>query len=281
MMTPLSPKLLKFSRRSRSETGPLNQKVARKRAKRTPVTSNVPGRAADPARQSSRLLRARTAEDIANEQTAEQLALRIWAAIVAQKVLNGMSALMDELIQSHLLDDDDEEADEGWLDDHHKREKRFLDEAISDGLDRYPDFDAINNLPPSSDPDIARDTGQLKDVLSRCAIGATEFKGKFSRAQLERMVKRDLATRFKKDLKYSQHVREDVPGLDVKAYGSRAPRPRGRSPKLPITRAAAGWPRCSPAGGCVSPRIVSTQWPGRISLDCSGKPRASTGGITS
>jgi putative DNA primase/helicase len=221
MMTPLSPKLLKFSRRSRSETGPLNQKVARKRAKRTPVTSNVPGRAADPARQSSRLLRARTAEDIANEQTAEQLALRIWAAIVAQKVLNGMSALMDELIQSHLLDDDDEEADEGWLDDHHKREKRFLDEAISDGLDRYPDFDAINNLPPSSDPDIARDTGQLKDVLSRCAIGATEFKGKFSRAQLERMVKRDLATRFKKDLKYSQHVREDVPGLDVKAYGSR------------------------------------------------------------
>jgi hypothetical protein len=62
MMTPLSPKILKFS----------------KRAKRTPVTSNVPGRAADPAKQSSRLLRPRTAEDIANEQTAEQLALRIW-----------------------------------------------------------------------------------------------------------------------------------------------------------------------------------------------------------
>jgi hypothetical protein len=44
-----------------------------------------------------------------------------------------------------------EEADEGWLDDHHKREKRFLDEAISDGFDRYPDFDAINDLPPSSE----------------------------------------------------------------------------------------------------------------------------------
>jgi hypothetical protein len=27
-----------------------------------------------------------------------------------------MSALIDELLQSHLLDDDDEEADEGWLD---------------------------------------------------------------------------------------------------------------------------------------------------------------------
>src|SRR6516225_447952 len=116
------------------ETGPLNKKAARKRAKRTPVTTNVPGRAADPTKQSSRLLRPRTAEDIANEQTAEQLALRIWAAIVAQMVLNGMSALMDELIQSHLLDDDDEEADEGWLDDHHKREKSLLDEAISDGL---------------------------------------------------------------------------------------------------------------------------------------------------
>ena len=58
------------------ETGPLNKKAARKRAKRTPVTTNVPGRAADPAKQSSRLLRPRTAEDIANEQTAEQLALR-------------------------------------------------------------------------------------------------------------------------------------------------------------------------------------------------------------
>src|SRR6516164_5436691 len=112
------------------ETGPLNKKAARKRAKRTPVATNVSGRAADPGKQSSRLLRLRTAEDIANKQTAEQLALRIWAAIVAQKVLNGMSALTDELIQSHLLDDDDEEADEGWLDDHHKREKRFLDEAI-------------------------------------------------------------------------------------------------------------------------------------------------------
>src|SRR5262245_34780901 len=198
------------------------KKAGHKRAKRAPVTTgnHVPERAANPTKHSSRHLRPRTAEDIANEQTAEQLALRIWAAMVARKVLSGMSALMDELIQSHLLDDDDEEADEGWLDDHHKREKRFLDEAISDGLDKFPDFAAINNLPPNSDPDIARDAGQLKDVLTKCAIGATEFKGKFPRAQLERMVKRDLKTRFEKDPKYSKHVREDVPGSDVKAYGS-------------------------------------------------------------
>jgi hypothetical protein len=134
MMTSLSPKVLRFSRRTRSETGALNKKGACKRAKRTPVTSNVPGRAADPGKHSSQLLRTRTAEDIGNEETAEQLALRIWTAIIAERVLNGMSALMDELLQSHLLDDDDEEADEGWLDDHHKREKRLLDEAISDGL---------------------------------------------------------------------------------------------------------------------------------------------------
>src|SRR5215468_5105153 len=125
------------------------KKATRKRAKRAPTGNHAPERAADPAKQPSRHLRPRTAENIANEQTAEQLALRIWAAMVAQKVLSGMSALMDELIQSHLLDDDDEEADEGWLDDHHKREKRFLDEAISDGLDKFPDFAAINNLPPS------------------------------------------------------------------------------------------------------------------------------------
>jgi hypothetical protein len=194
-----------------------------KRAKRAPVTTgnHVPERAANPTKQSSRHLRPRTAEDIANEQTAEQLALRIWAAMVARKVLSGMSALMDELIQLHLLDDDDEEADEGWLDDHHKREKKILDEAITDGLDTYSDFNAIINLPSDSHSDIARDAGQLKDVLTKCAIGATEFKEKFSRAQLERMVKRDLKTRFEKDPRYSNHVREDVPGSDVKKYGSR------------------------------------------------------------
>jgi hypothetical protein len=199
------------------------KKVARKRAKRAPVTTedHVPERATNPTKQSSRHLRPRTAEDIANEQTAEQLALRIWAAMVGQNVLSGMSALMDELIQSHLLDDDDEEADEGWLDDHHKREKRLLDQAISDGLDRFPDFAAINNLPPNSDPDITRDAGQLKDALAKCAIDATEFKRKFSRAQLERMVKRDLKIRFEKDPEYGKHVREDVPGSDVKAYGTR------------------------------------------------------------
>jgi hypothetical protein len=116
------------------------KKAARKRAKRAPVTTgnHVPERAANPTKQSSRHLRPRTAEDIANEQTAEQLALRIWAAMVAREVLSGMSALMDELIQSHLLDDDDEEGDEGWLDDHNKREKKILDEAISDGLDNFP-----------------------------------------------------------------------------------------------------------------------------------------------
>src|SRR6516165_5851108 len=76
-----------------------------------------------------RQIRPRTAEDIHNEQTAEQLALRIWAATVADTVLSGMSALADELIQSHQLDDDDEEGDEGWLDDHQKREKEFLGEA--------------------------------------------------------------------------------------------------------------------------------------------------------
>jgi putative DNA primase/helicase len=132
-----------------------------------------------------------------------------------------MSALMDDLIQSHLLDDDDEEGDEGWLDDHRKHEKKVLDEAIADGLDKYPDINSINNLPPSSDPDIARDAEQLKGLLTKCAIGATEFKAKFSRPQLERMVKRELERLFKNDPKYSKHVRDDVPGSDVKAYGSR------------------------------------------------------------
>jgi uncharacterized protein (DUF927 family) len=128
---------------------------------------------------------------------------------------------MDELLQSHLLDDDDEEADEGWLDEQHEQEQNLLDEAIADGLDKYPDISAINNLPINSNPDIARDAEQLKTLLAKCAVGATKFKEKFSRGQLQRIVKSDLEERFKKDLKYSEHVRNDVPGSDVKEYGSR------------------------------------------------------------
>lgn len=174
-----------------------------------------------PTQKSSRQVRVRTAEEIAAEQTVEQLALRIWAATVGKKVLEELSPLMDALLESHLLDDDDEEADEGWLDDQHKREKKILDEAIAEGLDKYPDIAAVDNLLVNSNSDIADIVKQLKAVLTKCAIGATKFKEKFSRAQLERMVKRDLKTRFEKDTKYSQHIRNDVPGSDIKAYGSR------------------------------------------------------------
>src|SRR5262249_53520409 len=86
------------------------KKAARKRIKR----------ARDPEKQSSQRLQPRTAEDIANEQTVEQLALRIWATMVAKDALSAMSVLIDELIQSYSLDDDDEEADESELDAHKK-----------------------------------------------------------------------------------------------------------------------------------------------------------------
>jgi hypothetical protein len=213
----------------RKAARPANHKVRKPRASVSSATSrrrkatSTTGLTQRPARQKScQQLRPRTAEQIANEQTAEQLASRIWAAMVGEKILKDVSALMDELLQSHLLDDDDEEGDEGWLDDQHKREKKSLDEAIADGLDKYPDINAINNLPVNSDPDIAQAAKQLKDLLKKCAVGATEFKDRFSRAQLERLVKRDLDARFKKDPKYSQHVRNDVPGSDVKEYGSRS-----------------------------------------------------------
>jgi hypothetical protein len=106
-----------------------------KRVKRGKPVKRVLEHAWPPVLEHARsALQSRTPEDIANEQSAEQLALRIWAAMVGEMVLSGMSALMDELLQSHLLDDDDEEGDdEGWLDNHQKREKKLLDETIMDG----------------------------------------------------------------------------------------------------------------------------------------------------
>src|SRR5262245_26878461 len=135
----------------RDGLAPESKKAARKQTKRASAGNHVCPR---------------TAEEIANAQTVEQLALRIWAVTVAQRILGGMATLMDELLQSHLLDDDDEEADGGWLDAHAKREKAILDEAILDGLDKYPDFAAINKLAPNSDPDIARDAAQLSEALA-------------------------------------------------------------------------------------------------------------------
>ena len=190
----------------RGSNAPADKKPARKRAKRAPRTS--------PTKQ----VQPQTSENIANAQTVEQLALRRWAAEVGSNVLTSMSTLMDELLQSYLLDDDDEETDDGQRDDHHQREKKLLDEAITSGLDKFPDFNAANDLPLNSDPDIARVAAQLRDALTKCLIGATTFEERFPRAQLERMVKRDLKASFKKDPRYSKHVREDVPGSDVKKY---------------------------------------------------------------
>ena len=100
-----------------------------------------------------------------------------------------------------MLDDDDEEGDETWLDEQHKREKKLLDEAIADGLDKYPDIAASNDMPDIADQDIAEAAAQLKGVRQKCAVSATRLNEKFSRAQLERMIKRDLEIRFKRDPK--------------------------------------------------------------------------------
>jgi hypothetical protein len=160
-----------------------------------------------------------TAEDLRNRETVKQLALRIWARMVAGKVLSEMSGLLDELIKSPLLDDDDEEVDEDWPDNHHKREKKLLDEAIADALENYSDIDSINDLPPSSDPDVAQHAEQLKVYLAKCSIGATEFKEEFPRTIIERMVKIEIESQFKKRPKYSEHIPADVPGRDIKKYG--------------------------------------------------------------
>jgi hypothetical protein len=142
--------------------------------------------------------------------------------MVAEKVLSEMSPLIDELIEQKFFDDDDEERDESRLDDLNKGHEKFLDEAIADGLARHPDINRINNLPPCSDPDIAhiaQDAEQLKDLLTKCPIGATEFKVKFLRPLLKRMVRSAIKNRFDKDPKYIEHVRGDVPGTNIKAYG--------------------------------------------------------------
>jgi uncharacterized protein (DUF927 family) len=194
------------------------KQVAREQAEPAPI---IPETTPPQRPQPSRQLQARTAEDIGNEQTASLLAARIWAALVGQRVLKDMASLVDELLESHLLDDDDEEADEGWLDEHQKREKRLLEEAIADGLDKYPDFNAVNDLPPNPDADIAQDSEQLRQTLAKCPVGATKFKDAYQRTQLEKLVKSDLSKRFKKNPKYSERVRGDVPGTDVRKYGDR------------------------------------------------------------
>ncbi len=190
----------------------------------TPPTGNGNGRAGLPVPTEEEI-------DKTAAETAEKLALCILAALVSENVLAGMSALFDELIQekSHLLEDDDEEQDESWINDRHKRERELLDEAITDALEKYPDINAVNDLPAedlptNTDRDFVQDAQQLKEVLAkypRQPIGAIQFEEKFSREQFQRMVRRDLKERFKRDTKYRKHVSDDVPGSDRRSYGRR------------------------------------------------------------
>jgi hypothetical protein len=200
----------------------------------TPVTPS--GKTAKPNGQNAQQVQPSvTTEDINNRETVEKLAFHIWAALAAEKLLSPISGLADKLIESPLLDDDDdeeadgEEADEGWFNDNRKREKEWLDGVIANALDTYPDISSINNavnnaiedLPPllNSDPEIRAAAEQLKNRLEKCAIGATKFKERFSRPLLERMVMIELEKQFKNNPKYSEHIREDVPGRDIKKYG--------------------------------------------------------------
>jgi uncharacterized protein (DUF927 family) len=169
-----------------------------------------------------KLPRQRTAADIANAETIEMLALKILAATIGAKLLVDMSGLFDELLQFHDLDDSDEEGGDTWLDDQNTREKRMLDEAVEESLNNYRTFAAVKEL--KSTPDIASHAEQLRAVLAKCDIGATRFDERFMRAHIERMVKSDLKKRFEDNPKYSKHVRNDVPGSDVRSYG-----PRGRT----------------------------------------------------
>jgi hypothetical protein len=134
---------------------------------------------------------------------------------------------MDELLEIRRLDDDDEEADEegsdkSRLDDRHKREKELLDKAIADALDKYPDINAVNDVADNLPSDIAQDirpvAEQLRDKLKECPIGATKLKDRFSQSQIENRVKREIERQFKKNPKFSEHIR--IPGTDIKKYSS-------------------------------------------------------------
>jgi hypothetical protein len=198
-----------------------------------PTVADVPippsGETAKPNGQNARQVRPATTEDITNQETIEKLAARIWAAIVAGKLLPDVSGLMDELLESHLLDDDDEEADEGDRPvDQRKRDKEMLDEAIKDAFDKYPDInsviDAVDHLPPNFDQDTAREIAQaawqLRDKLKECPIGATKLTERFLRPQFKRMVRIEVEKQFKRNPKYSEHIRKDVPGTDITEHSS-------------------------------------------------------------
>ena len=148
-----------------------------------------------------------------------RLALRIWVALVAQNALSAMSALI-RADSSYCSTMPTRRPTKGGSMLTKSVRRKFLTRLLG-CADRHPDFNSINELPPNTDPNIARDAGQLKDALAKCAIGTTKFRERFPRAQLTRMVKRDLEILFKKDPRYREHVRGDVPAKNVKEYGSR------------------------------------------------------------
>jgi hypothetical protein len=110
-----------------------------------------------------------------------------------------------------------------------KSENKRISEAIADGLKKYPTIDAIKDLslPPHQDTDLQADRDmreaaeQLREVLTKCAVGVTKIAERFPRPVLERKIKQSMRERLEQDPKYSEHIRREIPGADIKKYGER------------------------------------------------------------
>jgi hypothetical protein len=176
-----------------------------------------------PAAEPPHLPKTLTREERDRAETIEKLALRIWVAIVAEKTLDEMSKLFDELIDDdpYLDADDDEEKGEGedWVGDHRRHEAELLEKGIDRGLEKYPNFDAINAAPKPAE--LKEDAEKLAEEMMKAAIGGEKFEDKFSREALQRLVRSGLKELFKKNEKYTKHVRNELPGKDSKMYGSK------------------------------------------------------------
>jgi Domain of unknown function (DUF927) len=173
--------------------------------------------------------RARTADELKAEDIGASLAIRMFAARIAPTVLTDTAALAGEVLHDgHLLDDgDDEEVDDDRLSKRNERAREILDEGITAALEGdeegYPTFSAVADpnkpMPDDFEPQVGI---ELRKIIEQHQyIGGLRFDDKFSREQIQWMVRSRIKKLLKENPKYSEHIREEVPGSDVKNYGAR------------------------------------------------------------
>jgi len=141
----------------------------------------------------------KTAEQHSAEETVEKLALFKWVYNVAEKVLSEMSEIAEEILDRMKLDDLDDEEEDYVANEQKEREDDLIEKGVADGLKDRPEIAGVE--------------------IGHPEIAGIKIEGKYKPKLLAKLVRKAVAEMFKSDPTFSEHIRNEMPGQNLRRYG--------------------------------------------------------------